>query len=356
MIELIIIPILLYLILLLIFVIANQKTNRLKGALSQPNVAIIIPFRNEAKNLMELIHTLEFQSYPKEKLTVYFIDDHSEDDGRTLIPKNQNYRIVESNGLGKKAALETAILLLKEEIVLTTDADSTLQQDWVSTMVSNIVERDLDLLIGGVSINATNWLESIMKIELGNLVASGFAAANMNRAYVANGANLAFKKSLYFKAKSVRKDKHIASGDDVFLLFAAKSLKASIGSINSVASTVLTKMDTKLNTVLHQRVRWIKKAKAYKDQDALLFSTLVFTNNIASILLWFLPIDIELIVIILTSKWFVEYMLYLSLKQNKFNLKEGFYSILLSLGYPFYTFVVALAALVINPTWKGRKI
>ena len=46
---------------------------------SLPGVSIVIPFRNEANNLPDLLKSLEAQNYPKDQLEFILVDDHSEE-------------------------------------------------------------------------------------------------------------------------------------------------------------------------------------------------------------------------------------------------------------------------------------
>lgn len=356
MIGYLLIPILLYVVFLIILAISNHKTHDIKLPSQLPKVAVVIPFRNEANNLESLIQSILAQSYPKTLFKCYLVDDHSEDDGRFKVHHDSSIVLLDNKGHGKKAAIDTALSDCEEDIILSTDADSVLNEKWIETMVSTMVERNLDVLIGGVNIKANSVISRFLKIELNNLVAAAIAAANINRPFVSNGANMAYRKSLYFEAKAIRTDHQLASGDDVFLLFASKKLKAKIGSLNAVNSTVVTSMKEDLKSIFHQRIRWIKKASSYKDFDTIVISSLIFFCNLSCLFAWFLPLNTLYVFVAFFFKWIAEYILYLSLKQNRFNLQEILYSIILSLAYPFYTFVVALAALVVKPKWKGRTV
>ena len=46
-----------------------------------PSVSVIVPVRNEGKNLSEFLKQLTLQNYPKEKVEWIFVNDQSEDEG-----------------------------------------------------------------------------------------------------------------------------------------------------------------------------------------------------------------------------------------------------------------------------------
>ena len=118
-----------------LFYLWRRKTqSRLHGRLStdQPLVSILIPARNEAKNLRRLLPGLLKQQYQNFQLIIY--DDASEDDTCAVIASFTDNRICTLRGsgppegwTGKVYALHQASRHAKGEIMLFLDADTQLK-------------------------------------------------------------------------------------------------------------------------------------------------------------------------------------------------------------------------------------
>ncbi len=61
------------------------KLFKLENSPSKTKFSVIVPFRNEAKNLPNLIKTIQLLQYPKELFEVIFVDDASEDSSEKTI-------------------------------------------------------------------------------------------------------------------------------------------------------------------------------------------------------------------------------------------------------------------------------
>ena len=77
----------LYLLLIGSFAIGFDKVKifKLEDISAKTKFSVIIPFRNEAKNLAALLKTIGFLEYPKELFQIIFVDDESEDDSVEII-------------------------------------------------------------------------------------------------------------------------------------------------------------------------------------------------------------------------------------------------------------------------------
>ena len=74
-----------------------------------------------------MLKDLEAQTYPKEKLEIIFVNDHSNDNSinELLNHKMQNLRILNlsKNEFGKKKAISFGVHNASGDIILATDAD-----------------------------------------------------------------------------------------------------------------------------------------------------------------------------------------------------------------------------------------
>jgi len=108
--------------------------------------SIIIPFRNEADNLPDLLQSIYNLDYQKKLFEILLIDDDSEDNSveiiNTFINKQSfdstrtNIQIFKNNRTSdspKKDAIITAIHNAKNEWIITTDADCIVPIMWLKT-------------------------------------------------------------------------------------------------------------------------------------------------------------------------------------------------------------------------------
>lgn len=105
-------------------------------------VSVIIPFRNEKDNLLKNLKSLEEQTYPKDKYEIIYVNDSSTDNSIEIIEtnrKNENIKVISVPenffpNAHKKRAIKFGIENSRGEIIITTDADCTYNQDWLYTL------------------------------------------------------------------------------------------------------------------------------------------------------------------------------------------------------------------------------
>ncbi|HML58408.1 MAG TPA: glycosyltransferase, partial [Ferruginibacter sp.] len=106
-------------------------------------VTILIAARNEEANLPALLTSIGRQTYPMNLLEVLVIDDHSTDATAEIAG---SYPFVQVLNLAdyltepitayKKKALETGMLHSRGELIITTDADCVVPEQWVEHIVA----------------------------------------------------------------------------------------------------------------------------------------------------------------------------------------------------------------------------
>ena len=142
----------LFTIVLLWIAVANFLTIRRPQSvsLSERSVTVLIPVRNEAENIVELIDSLTKQSHLS-SLEIIFIDDSSTDSTnkllKTAVSEGAPIKIVSApellNGwLGKPWALQQGYLIARGEIIVTLDADVRLVPTAISQGIAMMGERD----------------------------------------------------------------------------------------------------------------------------------------------------------------------------------------------------------------------
>ena len=186
-------------------------------------VSILIPFRNEAENLLSLLSSLQALDFAAHSVQIVLVNDHSRDGGEKAIGEYAGeldiQLINQTQGVGKKAAIRTGWKSCTGDIIIQTDADCSLPIHWLSAMLVPFSNEDIRLACGPVQFRgSTNFWQRIVALDFEALIAIGAAHIHWKKPMICNAANLAYRKSLI---ADVDLNERAASGDDVFLLQSA---------------------------------------------------------------------------------------------------------------------------------------
>ncbi len=117
----------------------KSQTLQVKGT---PQVDVLVAARDEEKVIRRLVEGVQALSYPKEKLSIWIIDDGSQDgtscvleDMEQQLPNLNVIRRTRAAGGGKSGALNEALRKLKGDWLLILDADAQLQEDSLERLV-----------------------------------------------------------------------------------------------------------------------------------------------------------------------------------------------------------------------------
>ena len=329
-------------------------------------VCIIVSVRNEETNLPHLLQSLENQTYPENKIEIILVDDHSTDASLKLMKqfsekKNNARCITMSDGrAGKKNAIRLAISLSAAELIITTDADCSMNPDWLATIVSFREKTKASLIIGPVAYHFNNSFFSKMQaLEFASLIASGAGSAYLGRPIMCNGANLAFLKSEYpMDENSLAFDS--PSGDDIFLLQYLKSInRSSIKFLKSPESIVYTIPSANLPEFINQRKRWFSKSSLYTDYEILGTGFIVacasFSLMLALLLCLFGAASWTNLLWLFIAKLAADMIFIYSFLGFIKSKKLLWLAPILEILYPFYIFYTMVSSCVGMYIWKERK-
>ena len=88
----------------------SKLTNKVSEKIPEEFVSIIIPFRNEEKNILNTYRSLTSQNYPQEKFEIIFVNDSSDDNSLQLlensIKERKCFYLFSSKGLFCKCSQE----------------------------------------------------------------------------------------------------------------------------------------------------------------------------------------------------------------------------------------------------------
>ena len=329
-----------------------------------PSLTIVVPFRNEENNLPNLLKSLKQINYPKNKLEFIFVNDHSEDNSLAMLENNfSDFKLFSlSESFGKKAALDLGIRKANGEWIVTIDADVSFESDWLITLIQPSINSDIVMICGLVRISYDDhkWWSKFQAMEFAVLQASGAAAIMQGRALLNSGANLAFRKDIWLQLGAYNSHKHLASGDDTFLLFEMN--KQYPGKVFSATNSIVTtSSEISFKKLIQQRLRWSGKTIHYKDSYVWMVGVIVVLSSFLTVinlisLPFFKSQCVILTLIILSLRLIPEWLL---LNTSLYDKKRNFRyydKLLMTLFYPFFI-VLLLSLQPFNKiSWKGRQL
>ncbi|MBA4317198.1 MAG: glycosyl transferase [Flavobacterium sp.] len=358
------IAILFYCLSIIVLISGFTKVNSFDylGEKPKTKFSIVVPFRNEAENLPILLNSFSKLNYPNDLFEVILVDDFSSEEFqvpsfRFQVSVIKNIRVSNSP---KKDAISTAIQTVKNDWIITTDADCVVNENWLSALDNYIQLHDLSMISGAVTYDCEDsFLHHFQQLDLASLQGATIGSFGLRKGFMCNGANFAYTKSFFQELKGFEGNDGIASGDDVFLLQKAIArFPEKVHYLKSGNNIVITKPLDDWKSLFFQRVRWASKTSSYQSGFGKGLGLVVFSGNLGWILsigCWVLGLTPILnIILIFFLKFVVDAILIY--KANLFlNKNRMRYLILGSLLYPFFSVSVALYSLFGKYEWKGRR-
>lgn len=331
------------------------------GLQPKTKFSIIVPFRNEAENLPKLLDSFSKLNYPADFFEVILVDDDSNfkfqiPDSKFQISIIDNIRVSNSP---KKDAISTAMQVVKTDWIITTDADCTVNENWLSALDNYIQLHNVSMIAGAVSYHCKNsFLHHFQQLDLASLQGATIGSFGLKKGFMCNGANFAYTKSFFQKLNGFDGNDGIASGDDVFLLQKAMArFPEKVHYLKSRNHIVFTKPLDDWKSLFHQRVRWASKTSSYQSRFGIGLGLVVFGGNLSWVAgcgLWVVGLTPLLnIVLLFLLKFSVDFVLIN--KTNGFLKNKTRFFLMSSLLYPFFSVSVALYSLFGKYEWKGRR-
>jgi cellulose synthase/poly-beta-1,6-N-acetylglucosamine synthase-like glycosyltransferase len=362
-----------YVIMLLAFCYGWVRTRSIKAISSgRISVAVIVAARNEEKGIKNCLEALTNQSYHSEKTEIIIVDDHSSDHTAAIIHDHcrvhANCRSLKPEKEGKKNAITTAIKNTNADLIITTDADCTMGPEWIEKIVSFYEHAGAGMIVGPVAFtNEQTVFEKMQSLELMALIASTCGSLYYKKPVMCNGANLAYPRQLFNEVNGFEGIDHIASGDDVLLMYKIGKLnKAEIRFLKDREAVVFTSAKPNLAEFIEQRNRWASKAFDILNTETKVVSLIIYLFSffilLMSVLSGFASIKssiylpfLQICLILVGIKCVIDFLL-LFLATSFFEKKRYLYLFLPEqFIYVLYVVLVGLPRKK-RYDWKGRKI
>ncbi len=336
-------------------------------------VSIIIPARNEAENIQKCLSSILQQTYPSELFEVIVIDDHSEDETVQIVKgiENQQLKLLRAADYTKgdelhsfkKKAVEIGVSNAKGQLIVTTDADCIVGQNWLKTITSFYETKKSKFIASPVNFfGEKNLFERFQSLDFLGMMGVTGGGIQGNLMNMCNGANLAYEKKVFEEVNGFDGINHLASGDDMLLMQkVAQRYPNGIGFLKNKDVVVYTQAQPTLKSFFNQRIRWASKTAAYKEWKVNFILVMVFLfccNIILSLFLipvfgfiMFLVFALQLLIKIIMDYFFLG-------KMTAFFNRKDLMSSFLPAQFLHIVYIVTigfLSVFVKKYIWKGRK-
>lgn len=336
-------------------------------------VSVIIPARNEEKNIGQLLDSILTQDYEKSLLQIIVIDDNSEDETARIVKTYEDKGVqlfnlkellpdYEQQNAYKKRAIEQAVIKASGELIVTTDADCVVPQTWISAIVSLYVEKKPRLITGPVSFSYnTTLFQKFQALDFISMI--GITAASIQKGMfnLANGANLAYEKKAFLEVNGYSDIDQKASGDDMFLIYKiASKYKNEVAFLKNKDAIVTTRPNETLKEFVDQRFRWTSKSFSYQDKRITAILAGVYLYNLLILICFFAALfglmEWKTWFNVLFSKMAVDYIFLrkVSVFFGQRNLLRIF--LISEVLHVFYIVIIGSLGNFIKSQWKGRTI
>ncbi|NEU10185.1 glycosyltransferase [Flavihumibacter sp. R14] len=333
------------------------------------HISIIIAARNEEAKLGNTISDLLAQDYPKELLEIIVVDDHSTDRTSEIISSYADRGVIliklnEDKPLNsyKKKAISEAIRISTGELIVTTDADCRMGTKWLTTIANYYQQHNLKMISSPVAFfEERNDFERMQTLEFLYLIGLGAATIGHKMPSTCNGANLAYRRDVFYEVKGFQGIDDLASGDDELLLHkVASRYPAGIGFCKSAEAAVYTHAKPDLKAFIQQRKRWASKSTKYKNKSIValgvsiwLFNVLIIINTILG---FFNPVYFLLSAGSLFMKFSAELAFLIPMCRFARRQPLLWYQPFLTIIHIFYFVYIGIAGNSGKYNWKDRMV
>jgi cellulose synthase/poly-beta-1,6-N-acetylglucosamine synthase-like glycosyltransferase len=336
-------------------------------------LSVIIPTRNEEKNIGSCLYSLAEQDYPSNLFEVIIVNDYSTDRTAEIIQSFSlpNFKLINlqdepslfpAKFAHKKKAIETGVVNACGELIITTDADCFFDRQWLKSIASYYDEKRPVFIAAPVALHHENSAIKIFQ-SLDFLSLQGITGASVHKKMhtMCNGANLAYERKVFLEVGGFTGIDDIASGDDMMLMYKIyQRYPGKVLYLKSQKSIVYTNAVETIKEFFQQRIRWASKASKYHDKTIVavllvvyllnffLLALLVFSFFVPSLWVWFgslvlIKFVIELAFLIPVTRFFSKRkLLWFFLPAQPFHL--------------VYTVIAGFLGQTGGYEWKGRRV
>jgi len=336
-------------------------------------VTVVVAARNEEQNILTCLQHLSRQNYPSHLFEIIIANDFSEDNTQQVVEsfiqsnKNSSIKLINLSDVfkektgSKKSAIAEAVKQAKGELIITTDADCTMNTKWVKTIADYYETHHPFMICGPVVFTENSLFDKMQSLEFMSLIGIGASAIQSRYPLMCNAANLAFKREIFFETGRADVTNETSSGDDTFLMFAIRSkYNDKIAFIKSTDAIVETQPQFFVKEFFNQRIRWISKVKNYSNHYVQLIGTMFFLFNMmvlfSGIAMLFTKTFMDIFIVGVAVKLFIDFIFMNKIATffQKRNLLWLF--IPAEVLHVFYLVIISVLVFSKKYEWKKRSV
>ncbi len=337
--------------------------------------SILIPARNEEATIIACLNGIICQEYPSALFEIIVLDDNSEDNTSQLVKEfikdNSQFDIQiismsdhsgETSNSYKKAAIHKGIESSKYDWIITTDADCTRNKYWLQTIASFIGEKNMMLISAPVAFTYNEtFFQQAQALEFLGLIAIGAACIERKAPILCNGANLIYRKDVFYDVDGFDGIDNIASGDDELLMHKIHArYPGRIKFLKHENAIVRTHPCETLGEFISQRRRWVSKSTKYENKKVTLILALSYLVNLGILTIFiigfFKPIFFTFFILLFGVKVMTEYAFYRTIVDFFGERKLLKWCIPASAMHIVYVLFIGIYGNFGKYNWKGRNV
>jgi cellulose synthase/poly-beta-1,6-N-acetylglucosamine synthase-like glycosyltransferase len=328
----------------------------------EPFITVLIPAKDEEKNIVECLNAILKQNYPPDKFEVLLIDDQSEDStvelSSSFKEKFVNFRVIRIDETfkrklqGKTRVIDFGVQSAKHDIILMTDADCMPNPDWIRSHAE--IYNDSVGMVAGVTILDESYGKSklfsvLQSIDWIFLLASGSASSGFGKHISCIGSNISFRKEAYNEVGGYESLPFSITED--LLLFKTIANKTKWKVIFPLKKSILniSKPMQTFTDYYRQRKRWVLGSKDLNFMGAILLITALTAHFFAVFSLFN---NLYQLLAVFTLDTFIVFYFLSALDLKKYNKYLPIY-----LGFYIVNVIMLLYVSIFDRTviWKKRR-
>ena len=249
----------------------NPRSPVFTAALGYPVVSLMIAARNEERNIVACLDSVDRLTYPKERLEVLIGNDHSEDATQARVEQYIRgkpwFRLVNigenlGNTRGKANVLAHLTQQARGQYFFFTDADMELPRGWVEQMLGAfepVNGRETGVVTGFTVIKGSSFFARLQEIDWLYSLGTVCLLSNLGIPVSTLGNNMAVTRRAYFATTGYeRLPFSITEDHQLFHEIVRRGF--AFRQLMEPGITAVTKPMPDLRHWLHQRKRWMKAA------------------------------------------------------------------------------------------------
>lgn len=360
--ELIFVIIFIIYILMLIVIFSSAVRKIKSNPLTEyPSVSVIVAARNEEKNILSCIKSLDKIDYPEDKIEIIIVDDKSTDSTYNIVQefiKEKNKFVLIQSGReighlkGKTNALANALEIAKGEIIFTTDADCIVPPSWVKTLVS-YYDEETAAVFGITYIEGEKPFYAMQAVDSVYLLTVSSGSMNLNMPMSCIGNNMSYRRKVYDEVGGYESFSFSITEDYRLLKEIVKLKKYKVVYPVDKNALIKTLPCEDYKTLYRQRKRW-SVGGLETIWQGLMLMLFGYLGNLATLLATFFMTPV--IAVFLAGRFIADYI-GLKIIHNKLGLKFKIKDLLVfEMYYIIYAFMVPIILSISREViWKDKK-